>query len=127
MNELSICQALITQIERIVRYRHAPCVGPIELLIGLMSGINKKVSQQTFLFSKAETVVNLAHMVTREIAVRVKCGLCKEVSFAAPTRLVCQKSGNRRVNLASADELIPTSMALNYDRPNVNKHAYRVN
>jgi hydrogenase nickel incorporation protein HypA/HybF len=118
MNELSVCQALIQQIERIARQYNAPCVDSVELLIGPMSGVDKQVLEQAFQLSKAGTVANLAHMVTRDIPVRVKCRQCKKETIAVPARLVCQKCGSQQVRLISGDELVLASVALNYDKTN---------
>ena len=106
MHELSICQALIEQVDRIARESHASMVTDIHVGIGPLSGVEAALLADAFPIATAETVATDAVLHVRKTSVRVHCSQCDTESDATVSRLVCGHCGDWRTDLVSGDELI---------------------
>ena len=106
MHELSICQALIEQVDRIARESHASMVTDIHVGIGPLSGVEAALLADAFPIATAGTVATDAVLHVRKTSVRVHCSHCDTESDATVSRLVCGHCGDWRTDLVSGDELI---------------------
>lgn len=105
MHELSICQALIEQVEIIARKEKASQVQVIHLGVGPLSGVEPRLLEHAFFIAKAGTVADDAQLIITSQPVRVSCNECGELTNALPNRLVCGHCGDWRTKLVSGDEL----------------------
>ena len=112
MHELSVCQALMTQVAAVARENGAMRVTAVELHIGPLSGIEPQLLEQAFAVASAGTVAEEASLALENLPVRVSCGQCGEVTDALPNRLVCGHCGDWRTHLVSGDELLMTRVEL---------------
>ena len=112
MHELSIAQALVEQIEGIVREQGANSVTSFRLRIGPLSGIVPDLLANAFPLAAAGSRAEHARMDVVESPVRVRCQTCGEETEASLNRLVCGACGDWHTQLVSGDELILESVEL---------------
>jgi len=112
MHELSVCQALITQVEAIARERQAHRVTSILLEMGPFSGVEPSLLEQAFPIASAGTIAAGAALVIKSLPVRVHCDQCGHTTDALPYRLLCGHCGDWKTQLVSGDELQLTSVEL---------------
>ena len=106
MHELSICQALISQVEDVAREQKAASVSDIYVSVGPLSGVEGPLMRNALPIAAAGTVADNATLHLESTAIRVRCEECGEESDAKMNRLVCAACGDWRTTLISGDELI---------------------
>jgi len=106
MHELSICNALIDQVEQITRERNATSVTRIVLKVGPLSGIEAQLLRQAYPLAAAGTVAADADLVIDAADVVVRCSECDTESRVAANRLLCAACGDFRTRVISGDEMI---------------------
>ena len=112
MHELSVCQAMITQVETIARTHGARGVRRVYLSIGPLSGVEPQLLAQAFPLACTGTVAQQAELNIESLPVRVHCDTCGEETPARPNRLVCGVCGDWHTHIISGDELLLTSVEL---------------
>ena len=114
MHELSVCQNLVMQVERIAREQNAR-VSSITIKIGPLSGVEAALVEQAYPLAVAGTCLSAARLIIDSLPVRVHCGVCQQDSVAAPNRMLCAHCGDWRTELLSGDELLLSSVELSRD------------
>jgi len=112
MHELSICQALLDQVEHIARDHGATRVERILLRVGPLSGVEPALLLSAYPLAAAGTVAELAELVIEPAPVRVRCNDCGAETEAAPNRLLCGDCGGWKTRLVSGDELLLANLEL---------------
>ena len=112
MHELSVCQALVRQLDEVAEREHARRITRVLLRIGPLSGVVPDLLRHAFPVAAAGTVAEDATLDTEESAVRVRCTLCGEETDATPSRLLCGACGDYRTRLIAGDELLLASVEL---------------
>ncbi|MCU7947358.1 MAG: hydrogenase maturation nickel metallochaperone HypA [Candidatus Thiodiazotropha sp. (ex Cardiolucina cf. quadrata)] len=112
MHELSICQAMLTQVEEIAQREHALQVTRILIRIGPLSGVVPELLQQAFTIARAGSVAASAELETELQSIRVRCQQCGAECDAETNRLICCECGDFRTQLISGDELLLASVEL---------------
>jgi hydrogenase nickel incorporation protein HypA/HybF len=112
MHELSICTALMEQVERIAREHQAGRVERIVLQVGPLSGVEALLLQRAWPLVSIGTLAQEAELVIETAAVTVRCTQCEAVSEVAPNRLLCAACGDFRTRLVSGDEMLLANMEL---------------
>jgi hydrogenase nickel incorporation protein HypA/HybF len=115
MHELSICQALVSEVERIAG-EHDAAVSSITLRIGPLSGVETSQLEQAYPLATAGTRLSRASLVIEPAPVRVRCRTCFEESAAAPNRLLCAACGDWHTDLVSGDEMLLVRVELDKGR-----------
>jgi hydrogenase nickel incorporation protein HypA/HybF len=121
MHELSICQALISQLETITHEQAAQRVALIRLGIGPLSGVEPQLLEQAYPIASAGSVADGAELVIESLPLRVSCEHCGQTTAALPNRLVCAACGDWHTRLVSGDELLLTSVELVRDETDMIK------
>ena len=106
MHEMSICQALMDQVERIASEQGASRVDKIVLSIGPLSGVEPELLSRAYEVSRAGTVAENAELEIETGPIMVECRKCGTSGEAAVSRLVCSSCGDWQVNLTQGDELL---------------------
>ena len=114
MHELSVCQNLVMQVERIARERNAR-VSSITIKIGPLSGVEAALVEQAYPLAVAGTCLSAARLIIDSLPVRVHCRVCQQDTAAAPNRMLCAHCGDWRTELLSGDELLLSSVELSRD------------
>jgi hydrogenase nickel incorporation protein HypA/HybF len=105
MHELSICQALISQVEGIARERSGQ-VRRVRLGIGPLSGVEPRLLEDAYPLACAGTCAEGSQLAIEYMNIRVRCRSCGAESEAAPNRLLCGACGDWHTDLLSGDELL---------------------
>ncbi len=106
MHELSLCIALIEQIEKIARERNASRIESIVLQIGPLSGVEAPLMEHAYPLAAVGTLAEHAELVIESLPIQVKCTHCGAVTEALPNRLLCSQCGDFRTHLMSGDEML---------------------
>ncbi len=115
MHELSVCHALIAQVESIVRQHHAQGVRTIRLRIGPLCGVDPDLMVHAFPLARAGTLAEGADLVIERLPIRVRCGQCGAESEAAANRLLCAHCGDWHTQIISGDEMLLENLELETD------------
>ncbi|MBN2885925.1 MAG: hydrogenase maturation nickel metallochaperone HypA [Chromatiaceae bacterium] len=115
MHELSICEALLDEVERLARAQGARRVGRIVLRIGPLSGVEPALLRQAFPLAAAATCAEGARLEIEPAPVRVYCLDCGHENEAAPNRLLCAACGSCHTRLLGGDELLLLRLELDLD------------
>ena len=106
MHELSVCIALLDQVERIARDHRAQRVSAIAVTVGPLSGVEAALLRRAYPLAAAGTVAEDAELRIRTAEVVVSCGECGSETGAAPNRLLCAVCGGFRTRVVSGDDMI---------------------
>jgi len=119
MHELSVCQALMDQVDSIAVEESALRVLSIHLGIGPLSGVEPRLLEQAFPIASAGSLAADAELVITTLPVVVHCRSCNSQSEVMPTRLVCPQCGDWKTTLQSGDEMCLQRVELirAYDTP----------
>ncbi|MEW8027600.1 MAG: hydrogenase maturation nickel metallochaperone HypA [Candidatus Thiodiazotropha sp.] len=112
MHELSVCQAMLAQVEAIAKREQASRVIRIVIHIGPLSGVVPELLQQAFTIARAGSIAAEAELETVLQQVRVRCQQCGAECDASANRLICRECGDFRTRLISGDELLLASVEL---------------
>ncbi len=105
MHELSICQALVAQVEEIARERAARLT-TVHVGIGPLSGVEARLLADAYPLAAAGTAAEDSALKVEATPVRVRCRSCGAESDATPNRLTCASCGDWRTDLISGDEML---------------------
>ena len=112
MHELSICQALMQQVNTIARERNASKVISITLGIGPLAGVEADLLRHAFPIASADSVAAGAQLIIEASPIIVHCDQCQRNSEARINNLVCQHCKDWQTTLVSGDELLLNSLEL---------------
>lgn len=112
MHELSVCIALIEQVQKIAASRNAGQVSKIVLDVGPLSGVEPELLRNAYPLAAAGTVAAAAELVIEDAAIVVHCNQCDRDSDATANRLLCAHCGDYRTRVVSGDEMILRSVQL---------------
>ncbi len=112
MHELSVCQAMMSQVEAIAAREGARAVAAIVIRIGPLSGVVPELLQQAFTIARAGTLAEQAELITEVQPIRVRCLECDAESEVEANRLLCAACGSYRTQVISGDELLLASVEL---------------
>jgi hydrogenase nickel incorporation protein HypA/HybF len=106
MHELSVCQALIDQVERVARDNGARRVMSIVVSVGPLSGIEPQLLEHAYPLAAAGTMAENAELVVETVPVKVRCRTCHTETEAAPNRLVCAVCNDWQVDVTGGEEML---------------------
>lgn len=112
MHELSVCQGLMRQVDRIAAQNNASRVDRIALKVGALSGIEPDLLQHAFTIACEGTVAAKAELAIERGPIRVSCRQCGAAGEAAVNRLVCPECGDWRVAVTEGEELLLLSLEI---------------
>ena len=119
MHELSVCQALVRQLDDIVLREHATSITQVVVRIGPLSGVEAQLLRHAFPLASAGTVAANAELVLETLPIRVCCERCGAESEATVNRLICGVCGDYHTRLLSGDELLLAQVELERDEASV--------
>jgi hydrogenase nickel incorporation protein HypA/HybF len=105
VHELSICQALLSQVAEIARNRGALAVERITIELGPLCGVEPDLLQNAFAVMRLGGVARDAALVFEPVAVCVSCIECGAKTQTRANRLTCAACGGFRTRLVSGNEL----------------------
>ena len=112
MHELSLCQGLMRQVEKIAAENHAEAVDRILLRVGGLSGVEPPLLMRAFEIAREGTVAAAADLDIEQGPVVVKCLECGSSGEVPVNRLLCPHCGDWRVLVIEGEELLLLSMEI---------------
>ena len=112
MHELSICLALIKQVNRIAREQNAHRVDTIVVKIGPLSGVEPDLLESAFPLAATGTVAENARLVIETSQVVVRCTRCGEDSEVSPNKLICPRCGDFRTRVTAGEDMVLQTLEL---------------
>ena len=106
MHEMSICQGLMDQVEKIAKEQGASRVDSIVLSIGPLSGVEPELLNRAYEVARLQTVAENAPLKIETGAIEVECRSCGASGEAQVNRLLCPSCGDWQVDLVKGDELL---------------------
>ena len=110
MHELSVCQGLMRQVERIAAQNDAQAVGRILLKVGALSGVEPDLLKHAFTIAREGTVASNAELELQEGPIRVRCRACGGEGEVTVNRLLCPDCGGWQVDVTEGEELLLLSL-----------------
>jgi hydrogenase nickel incorporation protein HypA/HybF len=105
VHELSVCQALLSQVSKIAADRGARVVERITIEVGPLSGVEPALLASAFALARAGGCAAQAELLIESTMVRINCVSCGAVAQTRPNRLVCAACGGFRTRIVAGDEL----------------------
>lgn len=122
MHELAVAQALVDQVDGVIRQHaagavlEAPSAGwhatLIRVRIGPLAGVVPALLANAFPLAAAGTGSEHARLDLVDAPITVRCETCGAESEAAMNRLICGACGDWHTRLVSGDELLLESVEL---------------
>ena len=112
MHELSVCLALIEQVERIAAERDANRVTRICLDLGPLSGVEAELLSRAYPLASAGSVADGAELVVNQAEIVIRCNECNAQTTVSPNRLLCGQCDSFRTQVVAGDELLLRSVEL---------------
>jgi len=112
MHELSICQALIKQVEHVAVQHNAKNISSIVISVGPLSGVEIQLLKNVYPVASEGTIAESAELVIKQVPLRIKCNQCGVESDGSVNSLTCKQCGDWRTTLISGDELMLMSVEL---------------
>lgn len=112
MHELSVCLALMQQVDRIAHEHKATRVERILLKVGPLSGVEVPLLRKAWQLAATGTIAAQAKLDIDTMAVTVRCTRCDAISDVVPNKLLCSACGDFRTRLVSGDEMLLANLEL---------------
>jgi hydrogenase nickel incorporation protein HypA/HybF len=122
MHELSLCQALIRQAERVARDHDAPRITHLHVRIGRLSGVEADLLQQAFFSASRDTAAEGSVLHLEHSPVRIHCPACARDAEVEINHLACPHCGHWQTRLIGGDELLLVSVDLGHSRERETEH-----
>lgn len=106
MHELSVCLALLEEVQRVAAENDASEVTRIVVTIGPLSGVEPDLLRNAYPLAVTGTIAEKAELEIEPADIVVRCSECGAESAATPNRLLCGECGDYKTNLVSGDEMI---------------------
>lgn len=112
MHELSVAEAVIAELEELVRREGARRVARVVLRVGALSGVEPDALEFAFPVAAEGTCAEGAELVLESEPVRVRCGACGAETAADPLWMACGACGADAVEIISGADLTLRSAEL---------------
>ena len=113
MHELSLCQALLDQVEREVHGSgHSGRVVRLTLSVGRLSGVHVHALRFAFDVLSVDSIVDGAELEIREPPARCCCRSCGTHAPIVEIVLACQSCGSSDVTIRDGRDLLLESIDL---------------
>ncbi len=112
MHELAVAQALVEQVDEVIRKHGAVSASLIRVRIGPLAGVVPELLGSAFPLAAAGHRMERAVLDLVAAPIRVRCQTCGTETEAAMNRLVCGTCGDWHTQVISGDELLLVSVEL---------------
>jgi hydrogenase nickel incorporation protein HypA/HybF len=106
MHELSVCLALLQQLQDIAAERNARRITRIELSVGPLSGVEADLLRNAWPIASAGSIAADADLAIGTSGIVVRCTNCGAETAASANRLLCAACGDFRTRVVSGDEMV---------------------
>ncbi|MCP5265432.1 MAG: hydrogenase maturation nickel metallochaperone HypA [Burkholderiaceae bacterium] len=106
MHELSVCQGLLAEVERVAMQHRARGVERIDVRIGVLAGVEPELLASAFEIARAGTIADDAVLRLSSEPARIACRDCAHQAEVPSSRLVCPACGTWKIDLIAGDALL---------------------
>lgn len=106
MHELSICQSLLREVERVASAHGSDEIYTITVSVGPLSGVEAGLLGRAFDVARAGTIADRAELRIETAPVMVWCSACEIETPADANALLCGRCHSWQVELRAGDELL---------------------
>jgi len=117
MHELSIAQALVEQLEKIVREQKATRVLRVELAVGGLAGVDPEALRTAFPLAAEGTRAEGAALAIEHVAPAVVCRQCASRSASGSFPCICEHCGSADVEIDAGRELLIRAVEIEQPDP----------
>lgn len=115
MHELSVCLALVAQLEDVAKHHGSARVERVTVEIGVLAGIDCGLLQRAYPLAAAGTVAEAATLEIEAGPLWVRCTRCGAETQTRPNRLLCGHCGAWQTRVLSGDGMILKRVELSVD------------
>lgn len=112
VHELAVAQALVEQVDDVIRQNKARAASLIRVRIGPLAGVVPALLANAFPLAAAGSRMEHAVLDLVDAPIRVHCQTCGADTEAALNRLICGACGDWHTQIISGDELLLESVEL---------------
>jgi len=112
MHELSVCQSLLGEVERVAAANDATDVSKIIVAVGPLSGVEAPLLARAFEVARMGTIAEHAMLEVETLPAVVWCKSCALETPVPANALLCGRCGSWKVELRSGSELLLTRVEL---------------
>jgi len=112
MHELSLADALVRQVEELLKREGACRALSVTVSIGRLSGVDREAFEFAFPMVAADTPLASTRLVVKEEAARLHCNGCGQESGAQLPLLVCEHCGSTDVEIVSGRDFLLESVEI---------------
>lgn len=112
MHELAVAQALVEQVDSVIRQHNATSASLIRVRIGPLAGVVPELLASAFPLAAAGRAMAHATLDLVAAPITVRCQICGMETEAAMNRLICGACGDWHTQVISGDELLLESVEL---------------
>jgi len=105
VHELSVCQALLTQVAAIASDHGASTVERITIEMGPLCGVEPALLTRAFAVARQGGCAAQAALLIESTSLTIRCMTCGAQSEPRPNRMVCGACGGFRTQVVAGDEL----------------------
>jgi hydrogenase nickel incorporation protein HypA/HybF len=105
VHELSVCQALLAQVDEIARQNSAAAVSRVLVEVGPLCGVEPNLLMSAFAVMCSRSIASGAELLIESTAVTVACLACGVRTETRANRLACAACGGFRTQVVAGDEL----------------------
>jgi hydrogenase nickel incorporation protein HypA/HybF len=117
VHELSVCQSLMREVQRVAAENDANAVMAITVAVGPLSGVEAPLLERAFTIARAGTIAEDATFTVEVLPVTVWCSACGVETQVPVNALLCGQCGTWQVDLRSGSELLLKRVELASDAP----------
>ncbi len=115
MHEMSICLALLKQVQEVAASNGSNSVERIVIQIGPLSGVDPHLLENAFTIARAGTIAASAELTCEAGEIKVACQECGAETIASINKLLCQECGSWKTSVLSGYDLILKQVEIKKD------------
>ncbi len=119
MHELSIAEALISEVETLAECERAVAVRRVVLMLGDLSGVDPEALRTAFPVAAEGSRAAEAELVIEKVSARVRCSVCGHTEPADDYAVICSLCGAVAVEITEGRELLIKSLELSVEERQV--------
>jgi hydrogenase nickel incorporation protein HypA/HybF len=112
VHELAVAQALVEQVDALIREHGASQASLIRVRIGPLAGVVPELLATAFPLAAAGSRMEHAELDLVAAPITVRCQTCGAETGAAMNRLICGACGDWHTQVISGDDLLLESVEL---------------
>ena len=115
MHERSLVEALLNQVERLMREQRAARVRVVRVSAGEFSGVEPELLRIAFVDLVDDSAVSGARLELEEVTLEAQCEDCGEEFAVERFRFQCPRCESRRIAIVRGEGLMLESVTMEFE------------